>query len=102
MTNSLVQRLIEMCCRHEFTWPHAGVHGTAYQACLLCGAVYSYDCNTMQRTGRLVTTADSRYQGTPRKTNRKRVESSSKSQRAITDACVALSGRQRSRGAAQE
>ena len=43
----LLQRLIEMCCRHEFTWPHAGVHGTAYQACLLCGAVYSYDCNTM-------------------------------------------------------
>jgi hypothetical protein len=65
MTNSLVQRLIEMCCRHEFTWPHAGVHGTAYQACLLCGAVYSYDCNTMQRTGRLVTTADSRYQALP-------------------------------------
>ena len=27
MTNSLLQRLIEMCCRHEFTWPHAGIHG---------------------------------------------------------------------------
>jgi hypothetical protein len=65
MANSLVQRVIEMCCRHEFTWPHAGVHGTAYQACLLCGAVYSYDCNTMQRTGRLVTTADSSYQALP-------------------------------------
>ena len=59
MTNSLLQRLIEMCCRHEFTWPHAGVHGTAYQACLLCGAVYSYDCSTMRRTGRLVTPARS-------------------------------------------
>ncbi len=58
MTNSLLQRLIEMCCRHEFTWPHAGIHGTAYQACLLCGAVYSYDCNTMQRTGRLVVPPD--------------------------------------------
>ena len=58
MTNSLLQRLIEMCCRHEFTWPHAGIHGTAYQACLLCGAVYSYDCSTIQRTGRLVTPPD--------------------------------------------
>ncbi len=60
MTNSLLQRFIEMCCRHEFTWPHAGVHGTAYQACLLCGAVYSYDCSTMRRTGRLVLPADPR------------------------------------------
>lgn len=58
MTNSLLQRLIEMCCRHEFTWPHAGMHGTAYQACLLCGAVYSYDCTNMCRTGRLVVPKD--------------------------------------------
>ncbi len=62
MTNSLLQRLIEMCCRHEFTWPHAGIHGTAYQACLLCGAVYSYDCSTMRRTGRLVTLPDAGHQ----------------------------------------
>ena len=62
MTNSLLQRLIEMCCRHEFTWPHAGIHGTAYQACLLCGAVYSYDCSTMRRTGRLVTPPDAGHQ----------------------------------------
>jgi hypothetical protein len=66
MTNSLLQRLIEMCCRHEFTWPHAGVHGTAYQACLLCGAVYSYDCTNMRRTGRLTTPpVDPRYQSLP-------------------------------------
>jgi hypothetical protein len=62
MTNSLLQRLIEMCCRHEFTWPHAGIHGTAYQACLLCGAVYSYDCSTMRRTGRLVAPPDAGHQ----------------------------------------
>ena len=70
MTNSLLQRLIEMCCRHEFTWPHAGIHGTAYQACLLCGAVYSYDCTTMRRTGRLVAPAGRRTTGTGERPSR--------------------------------
>ncbi len=54
MSNPYLKRLIEMCCRHRFTWPRAGIHGTAYQACLICGAIYSYDCSTMRRTGRLV------------------------------------------------
>jgi hypothetical protein len=63
MKDPLLKRLIEMCCRHRFSWPHNGLHGQAYQVCLLCGAVYAYDCETMRRTGRLVPAAvDPRYQ----------------------------------------
>jgi len=38
------------------------VHGQAYQSyqvCLICGAVYAYDCSTMRRTGRLVAPIES-------------------------------------------
>jgi hypothetical protein len=50
----LVERFLQWCCRHEFTWPHTGPHGQDYQTCLNCGAAYEFDCATMTRTGRLV------------------------------------------------
>ncbi|HXP15454.1 MAG TPA: hypothetical protein VN868_00040 [Terriglobales bacterium] len=62
MSDPFLKRLIEMCCRHRFSWPHNGVHGQAYQVCLLCGATYAYDCSTMRRTGRMVVAVDPRYQ----------------------------------------
>jgi hypothetical protein len=60
MTAQFLKRLLARFCRHRFSWPHTGVHGQDYQVCLDCGAVYGYDCTTMQRTGRLTTslTAD--------------------------------------------
>lgn len=62
MTSPFLKRLFELCCRHRFSWPHNGVHGQAYQVCLLCGAVYGYDCSTMRRTGRMAVPQDPRYQ----------------------------------------
>jgi hypothetical protein len=62
MKDPLLKRFFEMCCRHRFSWPHNGVHGQAYQVCLLCGAAYAYDCETMRRTGRLIAGVDPRYQ----------------------------------------
>jgi hypothetical protein len=62
MTSPILKRLIEMCCRHRFSWPHNGVHGRAYQSyqvCLICGVVYAYDCATMRRTERLVAPVES-------------------------------------------
>jgi hypothetical protein len=62
MTSPILKRFFEMCCRHRFSWPHTGVHGQAYQSyqvCLICGAVYAYDCSTMRRTGRLVAPIES-------------------------------------------
>jgi hypothetical protein len=53
MTPPLLTRLLEMLCRHEFSWPHTGAEGHDYQVCLLCGAAYEFDCTTMRRTGRL-------------------------------------------------
>jgi len=62
MTGTFLQRIFEMCCRHNFSWPHNGVHGQAYQVCLLCGAVYAYDCAEMRRTGRLPARPAAGYQ----------------------------------------
>lgn len=62
MKDAFLKRVIEMCCRHRFSWPHNGVHGQAYQVCLLCGAAYAYDCETMRRTGRLIAAVDPRDQ----------------------------------------
>jgi hypothetical protein len=53
MTPPLLTRLLEIFCRHEFSWPHTGACGQDYQVCLICGAVYEYDCATMRRTRRL-------------------------------------------------
>jgi hypothetical protein len=65
MTSPILKRFFEMCCRHRFSWPHTGVYGKAYQSyqvCLICGAVYAYDCSTMTRTGRLAAPMDT-YSG---------------------------------------
>jgi hypothetical protein len=62
MTSPILKRLIEMCCRHNFSWPHTGVYGKSYQSyqvCLICGVVYAFDCSTMRRTGRLAAPVDS-------------------------------------------
>jgi len=64
---TLLKRLLESFCVHRFSWPHTGVNGQDYQVCLICGAVYEYDCTTMRRTGRLVAPANSRYQSLPEK-----------------------------------
>ena len=62
MTPPLLSRLSEMFCRHQFSWPHAGAQGRAYQVCLVCGAAYGFDCTTMRRTGRLAQpTVDGRH-----------------------------------------
>jgi len=56
MTPPLFKRLSEIFCRHNFSWPHSGAQGQDYQVCLVCGAAYGFDCATMRRTGRLLTT----------------------------------------------
>jgi hypothetical protein len=48
-------RLMEMCCSHQFSWPHTGARGQDYQVCVVCGATYLYDWTTMRRTRRLIT-----------------------------------------------
>jgi len=53
LTAQLLNRLMQSFCRHNFSWPHTGRHGQDYQVCLICGATYEYDFNTMRR-GRLV------------------------------------------------
>ena len=52
MTPPWLTRLLEMFCRHQFSWPHTGAQGHDYQVCLICGATYEFDCKTMRRTGR--------------------------------------------------
>ena len=52
-TPPLLKRFFEMFCHHEFSWPHTGAYGQDYQVCLVCGAVYEFDCDTMRRTRRL-------------------------------------------------
>ena len=61
-TGTFLQRLFEACCRHRFSWPHNGIHGQAYQVCLLCGAAYAYDCASMRRTGRMPSPMAGGYQ----------------------------------------
>jgi hypothetical protein len=53
MAAKFLKRLFEIFCRHEFSWPHSGVHGQDYQVCMRCGAVYEYDWAVMRRTRRL-------------------------------------------------
>ena len=57
MTPLFLTRLLQLFCRHQFSWPHTGAQGQDYQVCLLCGATYGFDCATMCRTGRLSGTA---------------------------------------------
>ena len=58
MTTPFLKRLMQKCCPHRFSWPHAGAHGQDYQICLICGVAYEYDCANMRQTGRLAETAD--------------------------------------------
>ncbi len=60
MTSPLLTRLLEMFCRHEFSWPHTGAQGQDYQVCLNCGTAYEFDCATMRRTRRLAVPPDPR------------------------------------------
>jgi len=60
MTSPLLTRLLEMLCRHEFSWPHTGAQGQDYQVCLICGSAYEFDCTTMRRTRRLTVPPDPR------------------------------------------
>jgi hypothetical protein len=53
MSTPFLKKLLQACCRHNFSWPHTGAHGQDYQICLLCGAAYEYDLATMRRTRRL-------------------------------------------------
>jgi hypothetical protein len=53
MSTPFFNRILQACCRHQFSWPHTGVHGQDYQVCLLCGVAYEYDLTTMRRTRRL-------------------------------------------------
>jgi hypothetical protein len=52
MAPKFLKRLLEIFCRHQFSWPHSGVYGQDYQVCMRCGAVYEYDWGTMRRTRR--------------------------------------------------
>ena len=53
MAAGFIKQLLEVFCRHRFSWPHSSVHGPDYQICLICGTTYEYDCVTMRRTRRL-------------------------------------------------
>ena len=53
MAAKFLKRVFEIFCRHEFSWPHSGVHGQDYQVCMRCGAVYEYDWAAMRRTHRV-------------------------------------------------
>ena len=53
MAGKFLKRILEILCRHEFSWPHSGVYGRDYQVCMRCGTVYEYDWAAMRRTRRL-------------------------------------------------
>ncbi len=53
MAGKIFKRLLEILCRHEFSWPHSGTYGQDYQVCMRCGTVYEYDWVAMRRTRRL-------------------------------------------------
>jgi hypothetical protein len=53
MAGKLLKLILEILCRHEFSWPHSGVCGRDYQVCVRCGTVYEYDWGAMRRTRRL-------------------------------------------------
>jgi hypothetical protein len=52
MATKFLKRLLEIFCRHQFSWPYSGVYGQDYQVCMRCGAVYEYDWGRcVARTG---------------------------------------------------
>jgi hypothetical protein len=58
MAGRFLKRILEILCRHEFSWPHSGIYGQDYQVCMRCGTVYEYDWVKMRRTRRLVSGLD--------------------------------------------
>jgi hypothetical protein len=55
---TILKKLLQTFCRHEFSWPHSGVYGHDYQVCVRCGAMYEYDWETMRRTRRMGSAQD--------------------------------------------
>lgn len=55
-----LKRILEVLCRHEFSWPHSGAQGHDYQVCVRCGAVYEYDWVAMHRTRRAYAALENR------------------------------------------
>jgi hypothetical protein len=62
MSTPFLTRLLQSCCRHNFSWPHTGSCGHDYQVCVLCGVAYEYDWTTMKRTRRLAPPEENRNQ----------------------------------------
>jgi hypothetical protein len=60
MVTKVCKYLVQIFCRHQFSWPHSGVHGRDYQVCLLCGSTYEYDWTTMRRTRLLLSDSNAR------------------------------------------
>ena len=53
VAGNIWNRVLEMFCSHNFSWPHIGTHGQDYQVCVICGITYAYDWTTMRRTERI-------------------------------------------------
>lgn len=49
----LLDAITNRLCSHQFAWPRRRPDGHYYQVCVLCGAEYMYDWNSMTRTGRI-------------------------------------------------
>jgi len=60
MVTKFFKYLVHIFCRHQFSWPHCGIHGRDYQVCLLCGTTYEYDWTTMRRTRLLLSDSNPR------------------------------------------
>lgn len=53
MGAKLLDAITSRMCSHQFAWPRRRPDGRYYQVCVLCGAEYTYDWNSMTRTGRI-------------------------------------------------
>jgi hypothetical protein len=53
MGAKLLDAITSRLCSHQFAWPRRRPDGRYYQVCVLCGAEYTYDWNSMTRTGRI-------------------------------------------------
>lgn len=59
MAAKFLKRLLEILCRHQFSWPHSGDYGRDYLG-VRCGTVYEYDWVAMRRTRRAGSTLNGR------------------------------------------
>jgi hypothetical protein len=50
MPRKVLNWLLSSRCSHQFSWPRRAADGSYYQACVLCGELYSYDWSSMRRT----------------------------------------------------